>query len=58
MHAAKLFRPSRPEIAILILTAHFDAAEEVAKEAGILGVFAKDNVEPLVRRTRATPEMR
>ena len=37
-----------PEVPILMLTAHFGVADEAAKEQGVLGVFAKDNIAPLV----------
>ena len=38
-----------PEVPILMLTAHFGVADEAAKEQGVLGVFSKDNIAPLVK---------
>jgi CheY-like chemotaxis protein len=50
--AARVFNQIMPEIPILMLTAHAGTADEAAKNVGVLGVFAKDNVAPLVKQTR------
>ena len=52
IEAARVFNQIMPEIPILMLTAHFGTADEAAKDVGILGVFSKDNVAPLVRQAR------
>jgi hypothetical protein len=41
-----------------MLSAHAGAADEAAKNAGVLEVFAKDNVAPLVKQTRTLLKMR
>jgi hypothetical protein len=46
-----------PELPILMLTAHFTAAEAASKDLGIRGVFSKDNVEPLLMQTRTVLNM-
>ncbi len=58
VEAAKVFKQVMPEVPILMLTAHFGAADALARDVGAVGVFAKDNVEPLVKRTRAILKMR
>jgi CheY-like chemotaxis protein len=58
VEAAKVFKQVMPEVPILMLTAHFGIADEAAKDAGVLGVFSKDNVAPLVRQTRTILKMR
>jgi CheY-like chemotaxis protein len=52
IETARVLHSTRPEIPILMLTAHFTAAEAAGKELGIRGVFSKDNVEPLLMQTR------
>ena len=58
VEAAKVFKQVMPEVPILMLTAHFGIADEAAKDAGVLGVFSKDNVAPLVRQTRTILKVR
>jgi len=52
IETARLMHRTMPEIPILMLTAHFTAAEAASKDLGIKGVFSKDNVEPLLVQTR------
>jgi CheY-like chemotaxis protein len=52
VEAARVFSQIMPEVPVLMLTAHCGAADEAAKNAGVVGVFSKDNVEPLVKQTR------
>ena len=58
VEAARVFNQIMPEVPVLMLTAHAGAADEAAKNAGVLGVFAKDNVAPLVKQTRTILKMR
>src|ERR1700730_12604576 len=52
VEAAKVFQQVMPEVPILMLTAHSGVADEDAKDAGVLGIFSKDNVASLVKQTR------
>jgi CheY-like chemotaxis protein len=52
VQAAVLFNEIMPEVPILMLTAHSGSADESAKKAGVLGIYSKDNVEPLVSRVK------
>ena len=52
IETARVMHSTMPELPILMLTAHFTAAEAASKELGIRGVFSKDNVEPLLVQTR------
>jgi CheY-like chemotaxis protein len=52
VETARVMHNTMPEIPILMLTAHFTAAEAASKDLGIKGVFSKDNVEPLLVQTR------
>jgi CheY-like chemotaxis protein len=52
VETARVMHNTMPEIPILMLTAHFTAAEAASKELGIKGIFSKDNVEPLLSQTR------
>jgi CheY-like chemotaxis protein len=52
IETARMLHNTMPEIPILMLTAHFTAAEAASKDLGIRGVFSKDNVEPLLSQTR------
>ena len=52
IETARVMHNTMPEIPILMLTAHFTAAEAASKDLGIRGVFSKDNVEPLLVQTR------
>jgi CheY-like chemotaxis protein len=52
IETARVLHNTRPELPILMLTAHFTAVEAAGKELGIRGVFSKDNVEPLLMQTR------
>jgi CheY-like chemotaxis protein len=58
VEAAKVFKQVMPEVPILMLTAHFGVADEAAKDVGVLGVFSKDNIAPLVKQTRTILKMR
>jgi CheY-like chemotaxis protein len=58
VEAAKVFKQVMPEVPILMLTAHFGVADEAAKDLGVLGVFSKDNIAPLVKQTRTILKMR
>jgi CheY-like chemotaxis protein len=58
VEAARVFNQIMPEVPVLMLTAHAGAADEAAKNAGVLGVFAKDNVAPLVKQTRMLLKLR
>ena len=58
VEAAKVFKQVMPEVPILMLTAHFGVADEAAKNVGVLGVFSKDNIAPLVKQTRTILKMR
>jgi CheY-like chemotaxis protein len=58
VEAAKVFKQVMPEVPILMLTAHFGIADEAAKDVGVLGVFAEDNIAPLVKQTRTILKMR
>ena len=58
VEAARVFKQVMPEVPILMLTAHFGIADEAAKDVGVLGVFSKDNIAPLVKQTRTTLKMR
>ncbi len=49
VEAARVFKQVMPEVPILMLTAHFGIADEAAKDVGVLGVFSKDNIAPLVK---------
>jgi len=37
-----------PEVPLFMLTAHCGVADESARRAGVVGIYSKDNVEPLV----------
>jgi CheY-like chemotaxis protein len=52
IETARVMHNTMPEIPIIMLTAHFTAAEAASKGLGIKGVFSKDNVEPLLSETR------
>lgn len=52
IETARMMHNTMPELPILMLTAHFTAAEAASKDLGIRGVFSKDNVEPLLSQTR------
>jgi CheY-like chemotaxis protein len=52
IETARVMHNTMPELPILMLTAHFTAAEAASKDLGIRGVFSKDNVEPLLMQTR------
>jgi CheY-like chemotaxis protein len=52
VETARVMHNTMPEIPIIMLTAHFTAAEAATKDLGIKGVFSKDNVEPLLSETR------
>jgi len=52
IETARVMHNTVPEIPIIMLTAHFTAAEAASKDLGIRGVFSKDNVEPLLTKTR------
>jgi CheY-like chemotaxis protein len=52
IETARVLHNTNPELPILMLTAHFTAAETAAKDLGVCGVFSKDNVEPLLSQTR------
>lgn len=52
IETARVMHGTMPEIPIIMLTAHFTAAEAASKDLGIQGVFSKDNVEPLLSQTR------
>ena len=52
VETARVMHNTMPEIPILMLTAHFTAAEAASRDLGIKGVFSKDNVEPLLVQTR------
>lgn len=52
IETARVMHSTMPEIPILMLTAHFTAAEAASKDLGVRGVFSKDNVEPLLVQTR------
>jgi two-component system, NtrC family, response regulator AtoC len=58
VEAAKVFKQVMPEVPILMLTAHFGVADEAAKDVGVLGVFSKENIAPLVKQTRTLLKMR
>jgi CheY-like chemotaxis protein len=58
VEAAKVLQQVMPEVPILMLTAHFGVADEAAKDVGVLGVFSKDNVAPLVKQTRTILKIR
>ena len=58
VEAAKVFKQVMPEVPILMLTAHFGIADEAARDVGVLGVFAEDNIAPLVKQTRTILKMR
>jgi CheY-like chemotaxis protein len=58
VEAAKVFNQIMPEVPVLMLSAHAGTADEAAKNAGALGVFAKDNVAPLVKQTRTLLKLR
>ena len=58
VEAAKIFKQVMPEVPILMLTAHFGIADEAARDVGVLGVFAEDNIAPLVKQTRTILKMR
>jgi CheY-like chemotaxis protein len=58
VETATVFNQIMPEVPVLMLTAHSGAADEAAKNAGVLGVFAKDNVAPLVRMARTLLKLR
>jgi CheY-like chemotaxis protein len=58
VEAARVFNQIMPEVPVLMLSAHAGAADEAAKNAGVLGVFAKDNVAPLVKQTRTLLKLR
>ncbi len=58
VEAARVFNQIMPEVPVLMLSAHAGAADEAAKNAGVVGVFAKDNVAPLVKQTRTILKMR
>ena len=58
VETAKVFKQVMPEVPILMLTAHFGVADEAAKNVGVLGVFSKDNIAPLVKQTRTILKMR
>jgi CheY-like chemotaxis protein len=58
VEAARVFQQVMPEVPILMLTAHFGIADEAAKDVGVLGVFSKDNIAPLVKQTRTILKMR
>jgi CheY-like chemotaxis protein len=58
IEAAKIFKQVMPEVPILMLTAHFGVADEAAKDVGVLGVFSKDNIAPLVKQTRTILKLR
>jgi CheY-like chemotaxis protein len=53
IETARVLHSTKPELPILMLTAHFTAAEAASRDLGIRGVFSKDNVEPLLSQTRA-----
>jgi two-component system nitrate/nitrite response regulator NarL len=52
IETARVMHNTMPELPILMLTAHFTAAEAASKDLGIKGIFSKDNVEPLLVQTR------
>ncbi len=52
IETARVMHNTMPDMPILMLTAHFTAAEAASKDLGIRGVFSKDNVEPLLVQTR------
>ena len=52
IETARMMHNTMPDMPILMLTAHFTAAEAASKDLGIKGVFSKDNVEPLLMQTR------
>src|ERR1700723_772582 len=52
IETARMMHNTMPDMPILMLTAHFTAAEAASKGLGIRGVFSKDNVEPLLVQTR------
>ena len=52
IETARVMHSTMPEIPIIMLTAHFTAAEAASRDLGIKGVFSKDNVEPLLSETR------
>ena len=52
VETARVMHSTMPDLPILMLTAHFTAAEAASKDLGIRGVFSKDNVEPLLMQTR------
>ena len=52
VETARVMHNTMPEVPIIMLTAHFTAAEAASKDLGIKGVFSKDNVEPLLMQTR------
>jgi CheY-like chemotaxis protein len=58
VEAAKVFKQVMPDLPILMLTAHYGVADEAAKELGVLGVFSKNNIAPLVKQTRTILKMR
>ena len=52
IETARVMHNTMPDMPILMLTAHFTAAEAASKDLGIKGIFSKDNVEPLLVQTR------
>jgi CheY-like chemotaxis protein len=52
VETARVMHSTMPDIPILMLTAHFTAAEAASKDLGVKGIFSKDNVEPLLVQTR------
>ena len=58
VEAARVFNQIMPDVPVLMLTAHCGAADEAAKNAGVLGVFAKDSVAHLVKQTRMLLKIR
>ena len=58
VEAARVFNQIMPDVPVLMLTAHCGAADDAAKNAEVLGLFAKDNVAPLVKQTRTLLKLR
>ena len=59
IEAAKTLKQMMPEVPVFMLTAHFGASMELlAKQAGVSGVFSKDDVAPMIYRARALLEHR